>query len=154
MKTAIVRPPQFVQVPGRRPGKLQVGLLATSSQPKPRARPAPRRLTLRRVTPSAVLTLAIARPAQFVRVPGRAADLAVQPAARLPVPATVIIPRPLLLRRQPTPRALAPTDAGQAVAVGVLGGSGALVSMVPADLTVGPRTDITNFSVTLDAGTF
>jgi hypothetical protein len=56
------------------------------------------------------------------------------------------------------PRAPAVTPmgaVGAASSVGILATGGTHLTMVPADLTIAPRTDITSFTlVTLDAGTY
>jgi hypothetical protein len=47
------------------------------------------------------------------------------------------------------------TGPGAAVAVGVTAAGGTTLSMVPASLLIGPRTDITNFRIiALDAGSW
>jgi hypothetical protein len=43
---------------------------------------------------------------------------------------------------------------GPVIAVGILGGPGTEISMRTADMTVGPRADITDFEVNLDAGVY
>jgi hypothetical protein len=48
-----------------------------------------------------------------------------------------------------------PTPFGELAAfVGILGGTGTTVTMIPADLMNGYRADITDFAVTIDAGIY
>ena len=50
------------------------------------------------------------------------------------------------------PAAAAGPPAMRAIYVGIQGGPGTVVSASPADLTVGPITDIQNFRVSIDSG--
>jgi hypothetical protein len=58
----------------------------------------------------------------------------------------------------PRPQILAPTPhgvAGAASSVGIIATGGTNLTMTPADLSVTPRTDISDFRlVTLDAGSY
>lgn len=140
MKLAIERPTQFVRVPERRPP-----LMVVRARPLPPPRPSPPHPTW-----------PVARVLRF------------SPPARPPVKPT---PTPLKMpltytptavlrrfREQPvTPPQVEPlTTSDGATEIGVLGtgAGGTSVSMTTADLRIGPRTDITHFAVTIDAGRY
>jgi hypothetical protein len=80
-------------------------------------------------------------------------------ALRSPAVAPSTVPRVTV--RRPVPAALqAPAQqavavAGPALAVGIVGAGGTSLSMIAANLLVGPRTDISNFRIlALDAGSW
>jgi hypothetical protein len=116
------------------------------------------------------MPLVVIRDPGVVTLPGRARIPARRPLrVRVPVPpvlrspAAVPAPVPRYAVRAPVPAALmpqAPTQqavavAGPALAVGIVAAGGTSLSMIAANLLVGPRTDISNFRIlALDAGSW
>jgi hypothetical protein len=84
----------------------------------------------------------------------------VAPALRLPPPRPPVrAPEVFVLPAefvppQPVTLALSGPAGMRAVYVGITGGLGTVVSASPADLTQGPVTDITNFRVSIDSGSW
>lgn len=135
-------------------------------QPAPAAAlpPAMLRAVPHRLTPPPVLRVAGRAPhrrelkrAPVIRLPA--------PPLRLPPPqAPAQAPQPLVVPAAylpPTVLAavlgapapvLTPQPKWPAIWVGITGGHGTVVSAAPADLTVGPVSDITNFRVSIDSG--
>jgi hypothetical protein len=107
------------------------------------------------------------------RSPFRRREVPRAPVIRLPVPilklpppppperAPAAIVRPLGILPVPGPPAVlgvpvpaAAPGAVPALWVGIQGGPGTVVSATPADLTVGPTSDIRNFRVSMDSGVY
>ena len=94
-----------------------------------------------------------------IRLPEPALQL---PAPQAPAPAPEVVVRPLAYLPPAIQAAVlgppAPLAAAKPIVpafyVGITGGLGTTVSASPADLTVGPITDITNFRVSMDSGVY
>jgi hypothetical protein len=109
------------------------------SRPAYRRREVPRAPVIR--LPGPTLQLPAPQP------PALAPEVVVRPLADLPprlLPAVLGPPAPLAAVKPIVP----------AFWVGITGGQGTTVSASPADLTVGPITDISNFRVSMDSGVY
>ena len=111
------------------------------------------------VAPRGELTAPPPPPVQVLAPrPERAIQTRTRPGPTIPVPGSEHGVRTVSLG--PLPRVeplveVTPHAQSGALQVGILGGSKTTVSMTPADLTKGPRTDITLFRIIdLDAGEY
>jgi hypothetical protein len=119
--------------------------------------PGPTRYTVVHAPPGGEVQ--VQPPPRFATVPGRLTPMPLEPIERAE---TWVIPdRFAVVPGRAEPMPLAPAERGivvpvaGAIEVGIIAAGGTSLTMVPADLTIGPRTDITEFTiVSLNAGSY